>query len=131
MATENYKLVPYNQETTGKVDLAMVDEDGDAIELAAITSIELTLVELAGGTIVNSRQKQDVLNDNNCVVTDGLIVWSIQKEDTAIVNVATPIGDRERHLAIFTIAWNDGDEQTHAEVVLDVRNLHSVPQVGA
>jgi len=131
MATENYKLVPYNQETTGKVDLAMVDEDGDAIELASITSIELTLVELAGGTIVNSRQKQDVLNDNNCVVTDGLIVWSIQKEDTAIVNVATPIGDRERHLATFTIAWNDGNEQTHAEVVLDVRNLHSVPQVGA
>jgi hypothetical protein len=132
MAVENYAEVECNEASSLEITATIQDEDDAAVALAAINSIEMTLVETAGGTIVNSRQKQNVLNANNCTMaaTSGLFTWSVQAADTAIVNSATAIGDREVHLATFTVVW-DTTKQVQFQVRLKVLNLHSVPQVGA
>ena len=95
---------------------------------AEIDSIEMTLINELGGAIINSRQKQDVLNTNDCEMhaTSGLFTWDVQVEDTEIVG-DTPVGSREKHLATITVTW-DTTKQMHFEILLLVKNLRSVPQ---
>ena len=101
-----------------------------ALASADIDSIEMTLIEVRSGDIINSRQKQDVFDANNCTMhaTSGLFTWEVQPEDTEILNTGTQVGAIEQHLATFTVVW-DTDKEMHFEIMLLVKNLRSVPQV--
>lgn len=102
---------------------------------AQVDSIEMTLVNVNETTlatsIVNSRQKQDVFDDNDCTfhATTGLFTWDVRPEDTEIVG-STPINAKEKHLATFTVTW-DTTKKMHFEILLIIENLRSVPQVSA
>lgn len=119
-----------NERSTFVYTAILKDEDGNPVELAAIDSLTLTIIEEESGDVVNSRNAQDVLNNNNVTLhaSTGLLTWNVQVLDTAIVNTETPYGSFETHIATFTIAWTDGAEekQMHREIFLKVKNLRSV-----
>jgi hypothetical protein len=130
MATrEEYEI---NEDSRAPYTTTLTSDGTTPITLAAVSTIEMTLVNVADTTlatsIINSRQKQDVKNANNCTLhaTSGLFTWDIQPEDITIVG-STPIGAKEKHLATFTLVGTA--VKMHFEVLLIIENLRSVPQV--
>jgi hypothetical protein len=119
-----------DEDSSGKVTFTLLDENDSAVTLADMGSITMTLIESNGGTTVNSRSAQNVLNTNNCTFhnTSGLFTWNVQIADTDIVNTSTPIRHREPHLATITFLWSSGTKQKQHEILLNVLNLRSVPQ---
>jgi hypothetical protein len=133
MATrEEYDI---NEDSFAPYTTTLTSDGSTAITLAAVDSIEMTLVNVRDTTlatsIINSRQKQNVLNTNNCTfhATSGLFTWNIQPDDVEIQGTV-PIGQREGHLATFTVTW-DTTKKMQFEVLLNVLNLRNVPQVSA
>jgi hypothetical protein len=124
-----------NEDSYAPYTTTLTSDGETPITLASVDSIEMTLVNTSetvlATSIVNGRQKQNVLNTNDCTfhATSGLFTWDIQPEDIAIVG-STPIGKIERHLATFTITW-DTTKKMHFEVELHILNLRNVPQVSA
>ena len=118
-----------NENSYAPVMLTLTSDGTTAIASASIDSIEMTLIDVQSGDIVNSRQKQDVFGANNCTMhaTSGLFTWTVLVLDTTIVGT-TPIGQREHHLATLTVTW-DTTKQLQFEIQLNVLNLRSVPQV--
>ena len=129
------KVIEVNEKTALPITATLKNSAGTAITLAQIDSIEMTLVNVLETTlassIVNSRQKQNVLTTNDCTMhaTSGLFTWNVQVEDTTILGT-TPIGKRESHLATITVTW-DTDKQMQQEIELAILNLRNVPQVSA
>lgn len=121
-----------NEKTAAPLTATLKGNSSTPITLAQIDSIEMTLIEVRSGDIINSRQKQDVLNANDCTMhaTSGLFTWNVQVEDTTISNSGTQIGKQEQHLATITVTW-DTTKQMHFEILLLVKNLRSVPQQAA
>jgi len=104
------------------------DEDGDAIALGDITTLTLTYYNQADASIINSRSEQDVLNANNVAVSDaGVLTWSLQPDDTVIVNTTLTRGQKETHLALFELTWDSGDKVCRYEVTFEIEQINEVP----
>lgn len=90
-----------------------------------LQSLRLTLYTIGQAdqtTIVNGRDKQNVLNQNQVSVSvGGLVTWQIQPGDTTLVDPVLPF---ERHLALLEWSWAGGAGKK--EVILVVRNLRRV-----
>lgn len=86
--------------------------DGADVDLAEVSTVILSLVDRATGTVL--RNEQDALNANNVTVTDGELAWAVQITDTAAVTAGA---DRERHAAEFTVTLTDG-QRRRTEVLL-------------
>lgn len=98
--------------TTPEIGFTLVKEDGEAIALASLDTLTLHYYDLATGEIINSRDGQDVKNANNVTVSSaGVVAWTLQPEDTAIVGGTGVVeGNYERHRAIFTWTWDSGNK---------------------
>jgi hypothetical protein len=96
------------EKSTGQYTATLADELEVVIPLASLTTLKLTLYDVATGTILNTRNLQDVLNANNVTYhgTSGLLTWSVQPADHAIVSTRGQIA--ERHRAVFDFTWNAG-----------------------
>lgn len=94
----------YQAYTTGLFSGTLLDEDGDAIPLANINSLTLTLRDTMTGSAINSRSAQNVLNSNNVTVnnTTGAVNWSIQVGDTTPASTLTTYRE---HVAEFTCTY--------------------------
>lgn len=105
----------FNELSSGVYTATLTDENGDAVPASAINSLKLTLKDVDSGTIINSRDRQDVLNTNNVTVhaTSGLLTWTIQPADNAIVSASKADGDIERHLAVFELVFSTTKRQNH------------------
>jgi len=105
----------FNELSTGVYTATLLDETGAAVALASLDSLKLTLLDLATDTVINSRDRQNVLNVNNVVfhATSGLLTWTIQQEDNVIVTAATTDDASEKHLAIFEAVWSTTKRQNH------------------
>ncbi len=118
------------KERTGFVYTATLkDSNGTAVPLANLTTITLTYYLVSDGTIINSRDGQDVKNANNVTIhaTSGLLTWSGQAADTAISDTGLTAGAKELHRALFEFTYvGDGTPGKH-EVDLFVENLDKVP----
>ncbi len=92
--------------STGTYEATLKDEDGVAIQLASLTSLTLSLYDVDSRQIINERDNQDALNANNVTVhaTSGLLTWSVQAADHAVVGTRR----LERHRAVFEYRWNSG-----------------------
>ena len=91
-----------NERSTTTYTVTLNDENGDPVP--SLDSLTLTFCT-GDSTIINSRNAQNVLNLNNVVFTSGVIVWSMQQADNAIVDgTANP----EMHTATFDAVWNSG-----------------------
>lgn len=113
------------EQTSGRLSGTLTDNDGvTPVPGAALVTLTLTLyVVKADGTtgIVNSRNAQNVLNQNNVTVDSaGLLVWLYQVGDTTLIE-ALPF---ERHIALFT--WTTATTTGRTRVVLNVQNLLTV-----
>ncbi len=103
------------------------DETHTAIPGSSLTTLTLTLYDQASGSILNSRNRQNVLNANNVTVTEaGVLAWTMQPADNAIVNLSVAAGARERHVALFEWTWAAGAKAGKYEVFFDVQNLTKV-----
>lgn len=105
---------------TGK----LVDETGAGIAAINITSLTLTLVDDATGTIINSRSNQDVNNANGVTVdSSGNLVWTIGALDNAMVGNL----EYESHTATFKWGWAANTKTGYKEICLQVKNLRKAP----
>jgi len=108
--------------STADFTATLVDDNGNPVPLASLTSLQLTYEDDFTGTVINSRQDQDVLNTNNCTfgVTDGLFTWHIQPEDTVVLDSNLRF---ETHSAILTWVWSGGSNQQRYQFYLQVENV--------
>ncbi len=110
------------EKTTPKITATIQDENGTAIPAASLTTLTLTLYnrEDSAKTIINSRNAQNVLNANNVTVdSNGLITWSVQPLDTAILGTASS----ERHRAVFEWTYNSGAKNGKYIIDMTIKNL--------
>lgn len=116
------------ERTTAIYTATFQDENGVVIKLADLVALTLTLYDKKTGTIINDRDKQNVLNANNVVVhaTSGLLTWIMQPADNVIIS-AIPPGDLEVHIALFEWTWDQGNKHGKQEVRINVRQLTRVP----
>ncbi len=112
-----------NENSTAVYTGTLTDQFGAVIPASAITTLTLTLCTL-NGTIINSRDDQDVLNTNNVVVLEsGVLTFTLQAADTAIIE--TKALKYETHRATFTMEFGGGSTATH-DVDIIIRNLTKV-----
>lgn len=122
MATKFSKVI--NERSTAVYSSTLKDENGQVIPAASLGTLTLTLFEAASGTILNTRNAQNVLNQNNVTVdANGVLTYVLQPADTAILN---PGLHTETHRALFEFTWNSG-ARTHRHVVdFEIENLDKV-----
>lgn len=114
----------------------LIDETGAVVGPSLLSTLTLTLYDKIAGTIINSRNAQNVLNANNVTVFDALqtdqtndgpvdynLKWQVQPADNAIV---TDSRDVETHLALFQASWSGGQKSLNFEVQVLVKNLAKV-----
>lgn len=103
----------------------VLDDQGTAIAAADLTALTLTLYDKKTENIVNSRDGQNVLNQNNVTVgSDGALVWTIQVADNVLVNSSDL---NETHIALFEWSYSGGGKSGKQEIELVVRSLKKVP----
>lgn len=120
-------VVEVLEKTTPKYTATVVDDDGNPLPAASLTTLTLYLyVTKADGTYSFIRGAagvpQNVLNANNVTVdANGLVTWSVQVADTTLVE-AVPV---EAHVALWTWTWGSTRTGRH-ELRMNVRNLVQV-----
>lgn len=62
---------PFEEGKDDFIELDLVDENGDAISDAAVSAITATLRSRLTGSVINSRDGQDVLDANDGTLTSG------------------------------------------------------------
>ena len=114
---------PIDEKETGQYTATIVGNDGvTPLPAATLSTLVLSLYVIKqDGTDQMIRTSQNVLYANNVTVdAAGLITWTVQTTDTAMVG-AVPF---ERHIALFEWTWPGGVGKH--EVILLVRNLRRV-----
>lgn len=126
MGDKNFNI---DEKSTGKYTATLTDEDGVVIPLADLDAITLTLFlpESSENTVINSRNQQDIKNDNNVTIhnTSGLLTWLIQQGDTTITDTERE-EPHEIHRAMFEFQFQTSKYGKHI-VDLYVQNLRRVP----
>jgi len=117
----------FSERTSAEYTALVADEDGNGIDAADLDTLTLTLSNLADGSIINSRNAQNVLNANNVTVdAEGNLVWSITPSDTVMVRTAVKIGYTEKHRALFRWTWDGGAKAGSHEMVMLITNVAKV-----
>jgi len=118
---------PVLEHQTASYTFVLVDEAGTGIDGATINTLTLTYIDVATGTVINSRDNQDVHNTNNVtlITVTGpplvtTVTWSIQPEDAVLLGVRRAI---EPHLAIFQWTWGGGTKHAAHKVQFGVEAL--------
>jgi hypothetical protein len=115
---------PVNELTSALWRATLKDQDGTAVPGSTLTDLRLTLYEKTSGTILNNRDNQNVLNQNQVTVDEsGLITWQIMPADNAIVTTKK----LEIHVAVLTASWSSGTRKMVHQFEIDVTNINKVP----
>lgn len=119
ISTDEYDV---QERQSGQVSFTLKDETGAAVASAAMSTMTLTLYNTRTGTILNSREAQNVLNANNVTMhaTSGLVTWTMQPADNAIEQ---PGRDFEVHIGLFRMTWASGAKEFAHRVKLNVYNI--------
>ena len=109
-----------------KYTSTLLDEDSTALALASVDTLTMTLYEVQGDTVINSRSAQDVLNTNSVTLhaTSGLLTWTALAADNPIVN-SPGAGEYEQHIAVFTLTYSTTKTLNH-EVAIYVKQLNEI-----
>jgi len=126
--------IPILEQSSGSYLATLTDPSGRVIPGSTLTGLTLTLYTMdwdGALTIINRRNRQNVLNAGNVTVYETLQVssrgtynlrWRIQPADTTLYDVSLAF---ERHIAQFEWTWANGAGKQ--EVILVVQNLVPVP----
>ena len=106
---------PFTYTTTLK------DAAGVVIPSANLATLTLTLYAIADGTILNSRDAQNIKDVNNGTfhATSGLLTWQAQSADNALVGTI-PVGHYEQHQALFQWTTTAGGASNVSKHLLDI-----------
>src|SRR3972149_284487 len=116
------------ESSTTKLTAVVKDESETVIPAASIGTLTLMLYDQkteldspgSTGAIINSRNRQDILNANGCTVdSSGNMVMTFTPADNAIVNTGL---SSERHVALFEYTYAAGLKAGKDEVLIDVIN---------
>ena len=120
----------YEPGESGVFTGTLLDTAGTAIPLANISSLTLTLTDARSGTIINSRNAQNVLNANNVTVTSttGALQWLIQPADTTMYDSLYSVED---HVAKFTWTYETSKVgfHTHRLRIVNFLSLCTIDDV--
>jgi hypothetical protein len=118
------KIFDVVQETTGKYTATIVDEDGNGISSADITTAVMTLYDTQTEDIINTRDAQDILNANGVTIdTSGNLEWIWDPEDMPILH---SVRKPEVHTALIKITWDSGAKQLYHEVSFRVNKVRII-----
>lgn len=115
-----------NEDSTALYQATLKDENGAAIPAAGLSALTLTLYNDSSPSqqIINNRNSQNVLNQNNVTVdSNGILRWTMQPADNKLFDSALAY---EEHLALFKFEWQAGAKRGYHEVLLRVKNLNKV-----
>lgn len=117
-----------NEQSSGRYSATVTDESKSPLPASSLTTLMLTLYDVDTGTIINRRDGQDVLNANDVTVDgDGNLIWSMKAEDSIIVDAdAHPVGEKEKHIALFRWTYNGGYDAGEHEFIHYVKNIGKV-----
>jgi hypothetical protein len=110
------------ERSTPRIYFLLVDENGDALTASQLSTLTLSLYDERTGTVLNSRDAQNVLNTNNVTVYDTVqgqapaagadderynVLWQVQPGDNAVLSTKRqPVLERRR--AVFRYTWASG-----------------------
>ena len=90
------------------IEVQFVDRSGNNVALEAIDTLTATLTNAVDGTVINSRDGQNILNTNQGTVSDtGLLTLKLGPLDNIIVSTSTERG--ESHYLTIDWAYIDSD----------------------
>ena len=133
MPTFTKSPYPIDEANSAEVSLTLHDTNDVGIDPASLSTMVLTLYDLDTGTIINSRDDQDVLGggtgqNNVTLAAGGVTTWYMQGADNIIVTASSFV---ERHIALFEWTWDptdgNGPRDGKKEIELDITNLNRVP----
>tara|TARA_Y100000361_G_scaffold142162_1_gene147920 strand:+ start:1235 stop:1627 length:393 start_codon:yes stop_codon:yes gene_type:complete len=123
----NQKERRVEEKITARYKVILSDEAGAVIPLSDMTTITLTLYDDYTGTIINSRNAQNVKNTNNVTYTEaGLLTWTLQPNDNIIVSSDVRTNSYEKHIALFEFTWDSGAKAGKHELEFQVRQINKV-----
>lgn len=103
------------------------DGQGNVVPGDQLMALLLTLYEANSRKIINGRDNQDVLGNDNTVAThgvtvdnNGVLTWEMHPDDNAIIHPGKT-GTAETHIALFEWGW--GNKTGKHEIVIPVENL--------
>jgi len=119
--------------STSKLTAVIRDENETGIPAASLTTLTLTLYDqltkltlttnydlVPAAAIINSRNRQDVLNTNGCTIDgSGNLAMTFTPTDNVIVNTGK---STERHIALFAYTYAAGLKAGKEQVQIDVYN---------
>lgn len=112
------------EQTTPIFSARLRDQNGDAISVDDLTTLTLTYYNKASGARINSRDGQDILNDNDVTVdSEGVVTWNMQVDDTPILD---DVRFEEDHIALFRWTWSSGTMAGSAEITIKIQNIEGV-----
>ncbi len=112
------------EKTTRRYTAVLKDETGTAIGSGTLSSLKLTLYNRADGSIINTRNQQNVLNVNGVTVdSSGNLTWTMDPADNPVIDAAK---DYEEHVALFEIGWSSDAKKNNHEVILRVENVNKI-----
>lgn len=112
-------LPVYNQGTTQLLTATLSDEAGVAIPTASLTTLKATLYVRATGSIINSRDEQDIKNANDGTYSDGAMTLTLGPLDSPHTGEAYI----EEHVLLLEWTYNAGAKAGKEEILLRVRDV--------
>ncbi len=115
----------FAEKKTAKITATMKDEDGDALALANVDTMVLTLYEESGGSIINSRDGSDIKNTGGgtLAATSGAFTLTLSPSDMAIIQTTLTV---ETHVALVEWTYNSAADAGGKEIAFKVQNLTKV-----
>lgn len=116
-------MTPITEKTTARLTGQLLDETGAGVPASSLTTLKLTLYDKLTGTVINSRDQQDVLNTNDVTIDNsGNLVWTMKPADNVILDDTLNV---ETHVALFEATWSSS-KAANMELEFQVRNLARV-----
>ena len=113
-----------DEKQSAQLDFQLEESDGTDLTKSELSTITLTLYNFIDGTIINSRNAQNVKDQNNVSISSGgLVTWTEQPSDHQIVSSNVETGATETHVALFEWTTSGGGENS-LEIFYFVRQMN-------
>lgn len=119
------RVYVFPEKTSQPVLVDVLDENGDPIPSASITTLTLTLYNRITLAIINARNAQNVLNLNGVSVhaTNGIATWTMVPADNVIGDDTLAVED---HVALFEWTYAAGAKRGQHEALISIGNSTKV-----